>query len=78
MRRRLASMRDTAASGVRRFFLGDVRHQAFFDRRDWTLILGLISLAVGLGQVYPPAAAIAVGAILVAAALGFSFTKGGA
>lgn len=67
-----------AAGRLHRFLVGGEGHPAFFDRRDWTLILGLLFLARGLGEVFPPAAAIAVGGILVAAALGFSFTKGGA
>jgi hypothetical protein len=45
-------------------------------RRGLVLFLGLVLLAVGLLFVYPPAALIGPGAILVAASLGLSFRRG--
>lgn len=77
MRRRLGALRDGAGAWIHQFFLGDAERPPFFDRRDWTLLIGLVFLTRGLGEIFPPAAGIAAGVVLVAAALGFSFAKGG-
>jgi hypothetical protein len=41
----------------------------------WPLVVGLLFLASGVGQIWPPGAQIVPGAVLVALALGFNLTR---